>query len=264
MLQGFFNYDNPVWRFIGKLGDLILLNILWIVCSIPVFTIGASTTAVYYVTLKLARDEGDSTIRSFFHSFKSNFRQATAIWLILLAAGIVLGIDFWFFATGQMGIGGTVYALKIVGTLLTFLGSFYLMSTTTYTGKLVAALTASGMNPKVGYLILASLNVVPQMQRRMSVIQEAQNARGVETKGTMMSRLKAYIPLLGPVVMSSLTDAQERGMTLETRGFGIKGVKPTTYVEVTVSASDRVCKTCLVLFFVAVLAVSILMRLHVI
>lgn len=169
--------------------------------------------------------------------------------------------DFGF---AQLGLEGTVYALKIVGTLLTFLGSFYLVSTTTYTGKLVAALTASGMNPKVGYLILASLNVVPQMQRRMSVIQEAQNARGVETKGPMMSRLKAYIPLLGPVVMSSLTDAQERGMTLETRGFGIKGVKPTTYVEVTVSASDRVCKTCLVLFFVAVLAVSILMRLHVI
>ena len=169
--------------------------------------------------------------------------------------------DFGF---AQLGLEGTVYALKIVGTLLTFLGSFYLMSTTTYTGKLVAALTASGMNPKVGYLILASLNVFPQMQRRMSVIQEAQNARGVETKGTMMSRLKAYIPLLGPVVMSSLTDAQERGMTLETRGFGIKGVKHPTYVEVTVSASDRVCKTCLVLFFVAVLAVSILMRLHVI
>ena len=138
------------------------------------------------------------------------------------------------------------------------------MSTTTYTGKLVAALTASGMNPKVGYLILASLNVVPQMQRRMSVIQEAQNARGVDTKGTMMARLKAYIPLLGPVVMSSLTDAQERGMTLETRGFGIKGVKPTTYVEVTTSPSDRICKTCLILFFMAVLAASILMRLHVI
>ena len=88
MLQGIFNYDNPVWRFIGKLGDLIILNILWIVCSIPVFTAGASTTAVYYVTLKLVRDEDDSTIRSFFRSFKSNFKQATAIWLILLAAGI--------------------------------------------------------------------------------------------------------------------------------------------------------------------------------
>lgn len=69
MLQGLFNYDNPVWRFIGKLGDLILLNLLWLICCIPVFTAGAATTAVYYVTLKLVRDEDDSTIRSFFRSF---------------------------------------------------------------------------------------------------------------------------------------------------------------------------------------------------
>lgn len=55
MLQGLFNYDNPVWRFIGKLGDLILLNLLWLICCIPVFTAGAATTAVYYVTLKLVR-----------------------------------------------------------------------------------------------------------------------------------------------------------------------------------------------------------------
>ena len=93
MLQGLFNYDNPVWRFIGKLGDLIILNVLWIVCSIPIFTIGASTTAVYYVTLKMVRDEEDSTIKSFFRSFKSNFKQATAIWLILLAAGAVLALS---------------------------------------------------------------------------------------------------------------------------------------------------------------------------
>ena len=124
MLQGIFNYDNPVWRFIGKLGDLIILNILWIVCSIPVFTAGASTTAVYYVTLKLVRDEDDSTIRSFFRSFKSNFKQATAIWLILLAAGIVLGFDFWFFVSGQMPINGalrTVLTAASGGLLLIYL-----------------------------------------------------------------------------------------------------------------------------------------------
>ena len=97
MFSGFFNYDNPVWRFIGKFGDLILLNILWIICSIPVFTIGASTTAVYYVTLKLARDDDGYTIRSFFKSFKENFKQSTTIWLILLAVGFILGIDMYFF-----------------------------------------------------------------------------------------------------------------------------------------------------------------------
>lgn len=97
MFSSFFNYDNPVWRFIGKFFDLMILNLLWCVCSIPVFTIGASTTAVYYVTLKLVRDEEDGTFRSFFKSFRENFKQATAIWLILLAAGLIIGFDLYFF-----------------------------------------------------------------------------------------------------------------------------------------------------------------------
>ena len=113
MFQGLFNYDNPVWRFIGKLGDLILLNLPWTVCSIPVITIGASTTAVYYVTLKMVRDENDSTVRSFFHSFKDNFKQATAIWAIFLAVGLILAFDIWFFVTGQAPVPG------IAGNLMT-------------------------------------------------------------------------------------------------------------------------------------------------
>lgn len=97
MFSGLFNYDNPVWRFIGKFWDVILLSILWMVCSIPIFTIGASTTAMYYVTLKLVRDEDGYTIRSFFKSFKENFKQSTIIWLIFLFVGFLLGFDLFFF-----------------------------------------------------------------------------------------------------------------------------------------------------------------------
>lgn len=97
MLQGIFNYDNPVWRFIGKLGDLMILNLLWIICSIPIFTIGASTTAVYYVTMKLVRGDDGYTFRNYFKSFKENFKQATAIWLLMLVTGIILGFDLYFF-----------------------------------------------------------------------------------------------------------------------------------------------------------------------
>lgn len=158
----------------------------------------------------------------------------------------------------HIGLEGVLYALKIITTVLVFIGTFYIMNKTTYTGKLVAALTASGLPPKAGYLVLASLNVVPQMQRRIGVIKEAQNARGVETGGGLMSRMKAYIPLMGPVVMSSLTDAQERGMTLETRGFGIKGVRQTSYVKVSKSRADHVLKVLLILFFLAVLAFTLL------
>ena len=103
MLSNIFNYDNPVWRFIGKFCDILILNVLWVLCSIPIVTIGASTTAVYYVTLKLVRDEEGPTIRSFFRSFKENFKQATIIWLILLVTGLVIGFDLYFFLMLRTG-----------------------------------------------------------------------------------------------------------------------------------------------------------------
>ena len=82
-----------------------------------------------------------------------------------------------------LGLEGTLYALRIILTVLVFLGSFYIMNKTTAPSKLVAALSSTGMPAKAGYLILSSLNVVPQMQRRMGIIQEAQAARGLSTGG---------------------------------------------------------------------------------
>lgn len=108
MFSNLFNYDNPVWRFMGKFFDVMILNILWIICSIPIVTMGASTTAVYYVTLRLVRDEeGTSIIKDYFHSFKQNFKQSTIIWLILLVVGGALAADvyiFWFAMTGNQTI----------------------------------------------------------------------------------------------------------------------------------------------------------------
>ena len=67
------------------------------------------------------------------------------------------------------------------------------MNKTTYVGAMVSALTSGGLSAKVGYLVLASLNVVPQMQRRMAVIQEAQSARGLDASGGVIARIKACI-----------------------------------------------------------------------
>ena len=105
MLQGFFNYDNPIWRFVGRLGDMILLNVLWILCSIPIVTIGASTTALYYCTLKIVRNEDDGDIKMFFRSFKLNFKQATIIWIPMLLLIMLLVFDFNFFGSVLAGAG---------------------------------------------------------------------------------------------------------------------------------------------------------------
>lgn len=89
----FFNMDNKFFVFMGRLADLCMLNILCIICCIPVITAGASLTALYYVTMKMVRNEESYIFRSFFKSFKQNFRQATVINLIMLAAAALLYLD---------------------------------------------------------------------------------------------------------------------------------------------------------------------------
>lgn len=90
----FFDLDSPLMSTLSKLADLIILNILVVICSLPLFTIGASLTAMHYVVLKMVRNEEGYIIKSFFKSFKQNFKQATIIWLILLVViGVLIG-DF--------------------------------------------------------------------------------------------------------------------------------------------------------------------------
>lgn len=96
-MSEFFNPDNPIMRLITKIANSVYLNILWLICSLPVVTIGASTTSLFYVTLKMAKNEEGNLTAAYFRSFKENFRQATKIWLILLAAGIVFALDGYIF-----------------------------------------------------------------------------------------------------------------------------------------------------------------------
>ena len=86
----FFSYESKFSQLLLKLCYACYLNLLWFVCSIPIFTIGASTTALYYSCLKVVRDEESHVAATFFRAFRQNFKQATVLWLILLAAGLFL------------------------------------------------------------------------------------------------------------------------------------------------------------------------------
>lgn len=118
-MSNFFNMDNGLFRALGKLADLMLLNILFLVCSLPIFTIGASFTAMYYVTLKLAENEEGYIARGFLKSFKQNFKQATIIWLILLFFGIVLVLDL-LILKDSTGTFVTVLRVVITATMIIY------------------------------------------------------------------------------------------------------------------------------------------------
>lgn len=94
----FFSVDSLFYRFATRVVNIMILNLLWIVCSIPIVTIGASTTAVYYVFLKIVKKEETYIIKSFFKSFKENFKQGTILWfLFALISGILGAIYYYLF-----------------------------------------------------------------------------------------------------------------------------------------------------------------------
>lgn len=112
--------DNPVWQFMGKLVDVFIITILWFVCCIPIFTIGPASTAVYYVTLKLVRDEESYTIRSFFKSFKENFKQGVVIGLIMTF--LLLFFIYDIYAYFMMGTQVTyILGILFIGIFLLYL-----------------------------------------------------------------------------------------------------------------------------------------------
>lgn len=92
----FFNMDNPFFTFMGRLGDLIILNLICLVCCLPIVTAGTSITAMYYVTLKMVRNEESYILRDFFKSFKLNIKQGIALTLIEVVVILVLFFDITF------------------------------------------------------------------------------------------------------------------------------------------------------------------------
>ncbi len=100
--MGLFDLDSPLMNVLNKIADLMWLNILTLICCIPVFTAGASLTAMHYIALKIVRNEEGYITKGFFKSFKENFRQGTIIWLILLLVIAVFVGDFYIIA--QSGI----------------------------------------------------------------------------------------------------------------------------------------------------------------
>lgn len=89
-----FKLDSPLMNFLNKLCDIMILNILVLVFSLPIFTIGAAVTAGYYMSFKMVKNEESYIVKGFWKAFKENFRQSTALWLIILAVCGVLFVDY--------------------------------------------------------------------------------------------------------------------------------------------------------------------------
>ena len=104
---------ETLWRILDFVGDAVLMQVLWIVSSLPVFTIGASTTALYYTAMKRVHQDRGTVFSNFKHSFKQNFKQSTIYWLALVASGVVLAFDLTYVSNPQNLAGKAMFTVYI-------------------------------------------------------------------------------------------------------------------------------------------------------
>ncbi len=169
-----FNFEGPVFTFLSRLADLFWLNLLFIVCCIPVITIGAATTALYYVTLKMAKDEEGYITRSYFKSFKENFKQATVIWIGFLVVGMIMITDLRIVnggntaeILGSPALGNVIMvAVFLMGIVILMVGTYIFPilaqfdNTITNTAKNAFLISIRHLPYTIAMLVITAIPVV--------------------------------------------------------------------------------------------------------
>lgn len=90
----FFDYDSPLMQALTKIANLMILNLLTILCCLPIITAGAALTAMHYMCMKMVRNEDSYIIKGYFKAFKESFKQATGVWLVILVVIVVFVGDY--------------------------------------------------------------------------------------------------------------------------------------------------------------------------
>ena len=123
-MDNLFSLDNKFFEILGKIADIVILNLLCIISCLPIITIGSSITATYSVTMKMIKDEETYIVKDFIKRFKENFKASTIIWSIMLIIGAVLAFDFYI---SKLILNESISnVLQLVFTMITIIYIFTL------------------------------------------------------------------------------------------------------------------------------------------
>ena len=124
---------------------------------------------------------------------------------------------------------GVQKACSLGFMVLDVAGIFVWFFQTTSNKEIAAALNEAGVNDKIAYVFVSTLKMIDEMGKNSRTIMNAQRARGIETEGNLLVRAKAFVPSLIPLVLTAITGAEERVVTLEARGFSVQGQKTSVF-----------------------------------
>jgi len=180
--------------------------------------------------------------------FFSLFWLFTAIFIIqsiFLPSGEVW-MKFGFISIYKEGV---MKAVNLTSKLTAVVSALTMLTLITPVKTFTLALEKKGLNPKAAFILMLTLQMIPEMKKQANVIMDSQKARGVETEGNVFVRAKALIPVFIPLVLSSIANTEERAIMLEARGFSI-GEKRTILHDIEETKNDKIMKIMLAIFIV--------------
>lgn len=127
-MGGLFNVENPFWTFVGKLSDSMLLGAIWLLACLTIVGAGPATTALYYVTFKMVRNEESYVYKMFWKSFKENFRQGAIIGVINIALAVFIGYDLWWYYHQDTKTSSYLFMFFLIMAFIWIIGSMYIFA----------------------------------------------------------------------------------------------------------------------------------------
>lgn len=165
-MKKLFSYDSPIIKWVNRMGRIVILNIFYVLCCIPIITIGASTAAMYHVAMRLAQKRDDvSIVKEFFHAFRSNFKPVTLVFLILLIPTVVVFMNIIMLLAGRLGASMANYLVCLIPIPpLMFINAYVFAYVATFEDKplrtiLNSAIISISNFPKT--LLMVILNILP-------------------------------------------------------------------------------------------------------
>lgn len=169
---------------------------------------------------------------------------------LLYPGGERIILQIWFMSVKQEGV---VFASMVGLRLLTVVGSILVFLIATHPKDMIMALEQKGVPSAIGYIILSTMQIIPHMEMMSKRILDAQKSRGVEVEGSLWIRTKAYLPVVIPLILSSIAQLENKVMALECRAFNAP-VKKTSMVDFTLTGSDRLLRIAVLLILVAAIS----------
>ena len=159
------NLESPLISGMTTVADLLLLNFLWLVTSLPIVTVGASTAALYRVAMDMHQQKGDRLLKRYFQAWKANWKQATAIWIPSAAVLVLFLAAFRSFETLDGILGAPVKLVLCFVTLVMILVNAYAYAYLGFFEDKVAVIVKNSLGAAVQKLpitaLIALINLAP-------------------------------------------------------------------------------------------------------